>query len=376
MSKRTLGIGIVGFGWMGKTHAHAYRSLPYLYADLPFDVRFVGVCVRRAETIDDAVKLGGFEFGTTDFDELVARDDIDVINVCTPNQLHADQVVAALNAGKHVYCDKPLAVTHEDCQRIMAACRADLVTQVALQYRFYPCTMKAKRLMDGGRIGTLLSFRSAYLHASLIDPDKPISWRQLPGAGGGALNDLGSHLLDLLGWFVGPFAAVYARQHTHMTQRRDANTGELVDVAADDMAVMMLRTASGAVGTVEVSKLATGCHDELRIELHGDKGAIRLNLLDPNWLEFHDLAPGSAADGEVGFKRIETIGHYPKPFGNMLPGKLNIGWLSAHAASLYNFLGAICGTETAHPTFADSTDLQRVLDIAHASSQSGKWTDV
>lgn len=377
---RTLGVGIVGFGWMGKTHAHCYRSLPFLYKDLPFRTQLVGVCVRRAETIQQAIDTAGFAFGTTSLDELLARPDIHVVNICTPNALHAEQVIAALRAGKHVYCDKPLAVTAADAQRIVAAldsAATPLVTQLACQYRFYPCTMRAKQLIDEGHLGSLLSFRGAYLHASLVDAAKPISWRQLPGAGGGVLLDLGSHLLDLLIYLIGPVNRVLARCHTHTRERPDPRTGTLSPVAAEDFAALLLETASGAVGTAELSKLATGVNDELRLELHGDRGALRVNLAEPNVLEFYDhTAPASPIGGLQGFTRIQTTRHYPPPAGNMLPGKMIVGWETAHAACLYNFLGAICGTEKAHPTFADAAQLQHLLDTAQRSATAGSWLDV
>jgi predicted dehydrogenase len=377
---RTLGVGIVGFGWMGKTHAHAYRSLPYLYKNLPFEPQLVGVCVRRQESIAEAVGTGGFTLGTTSLDELLARPDIHVINICTPNPVHCQQVIAALRAGKHVYCDKPLAVTRGECDRILEALaqsKSALTTQVACQYRFYPATMRAKQLIDEGRLGRLLSFRAAYLHASLVDAAKPISWRQLPGAGGGVLLDLGSHLLDLLTHLVGPMRRVLAHCHTHTTHRPDPRTGAMTAVAAEDLAAMLLETAGAAVGTAELSKLATGVNDELRIELHGDRGALRFNLAHPNALDFFDhTTPDQPIGGFRGFTRIQTIGNYPPPAGNMVPGKLNIGWLSPHAACLYNFLGAVCGCQTAHPTFAQAAALHQLLDTAERSARLNQWVNV
>jgi predicted dehydrogenase len=201
-----------------------------------------------------------------------------------------------------------------------------------------------------------------------------MGWRQVEGEGGGALNDLGSHLLDLLTHLVGPLAAVMGHCHTATAHRPQPGGAAKAAVHADDMALMLLKTRDGAVGTAEVSKLATGVHDELRIELHGDRGALRFNLADPNWVEFYDMTrPGSPIGGDQGFTRIQTIGHYPPPAGNMMPGKVNVGWVRSHVASLYNFLGAVCGTETAHPTFSEAAELQRVLDAARRSAEQGVW---
>lgn len=376
----TLGVGIVGFGWMGKTHAYAYQNMPYHYESLPVRTRLVGVCVRRTEMIDEAVELGGFEFGTTHFDELLRRDDIDIINICTPNDLHKDQVIAALEAGKHVYCDKPLAVSYDECLQIMATlerCGGGLVTQMALQYGYYPCTMRARQLVEQGRLGKLSSFRACYLHASLVDPNRPAGWRLLPGKGGGTLNDIGCHLLGLLGQLVGPFDRLIADCVTQTRRRHDPQADQSIDIDTDDMTVMLLHTQGGATGTAEVSKLATGVQDELRIEIHGDRGALRFNLIDPNWLEFYDLqAPDQPLGGDRGFCRLETLGHYPPPSGNVMRGKLNIGWLTAHIACLHNFLTSIAGTTAAEPSFSQSTQLQRILEAAQRSSEQRTWIDV
>jgi len=370
----------VGFGWMGKTHSYAYQNIPYHYETPPVRTRMVGVCVRRAETIDEAVALGGFEFGTTSLDELLQRSDIDLINVCTPNDLHKDQVIAALEAGKHVYCDKPLAVDYQECREIVDAvgrCNGALVTQVALQYRFYPCTMRAKQLIEHGRLGKISSFRACYLHASLVDRGRPAGWRLRPGKGGGTLNDMGCHLLDLLGHLVGPFDRVVADCLTETPRRTDPATGRTIDIETDDMSVMLLRTGGGAMGSAEVSKLATGAQDELRVEIHGDKGALRFNLVDPNWLEFYDVQdPAEPIGGVRGFRRIETIGNYPAPAGNMARAKLNIGWLAAHVACLHNFLAAIAGSSRANPTFRQAAELQRLIDAAYVSSRTGQWVTV
>lgn len=379
MAREPLGIGVVGFGWMGKTHTYAHRSLPFYYRELPRPTRMVGVCVRRAETIDDSVALGGFEFGTTDYQQLLDRDDIHAIHVCTPNQLHAEQVIAALNAGKHVYCDKPLAVNGEQARQIATACDAHpgCVTQVALQYRFYPCTMRAKQLIEEGRLGRVWSFRCSYLHASLVDADRPLSWRQRPDAGGGTLNDMGSHLLDMIQFLLGPVAGVMADSQVQIPQRKDPATGELDHVVGDDQTAMLVRMHDGALGTADVSKLASGVHDELRVEIHGQRGALRFNLADPNHVAFYDATePDEPMGGERGFKKLETIGRYPPPAGAMLPGKLNIGWINAHIASVYHFVVAIAGQAKPHPDFHEAAALQDVLDAAALSSKNGTWTQV
>lgn len=378
MSDTVYGVGVVGYGFMGKTHTYGYHSIPFFYDELPIDYKLVGVCVRRAETIDDAVNQGKFEFGTTRFEDLLERDDIHIIHVCTPNALHRDQVVRAIEAGKHVYCDKPLGASYADCEAMVNAIEkapSDLVTQVALQYRFYPATMRARQLVDEGFLGNVYSFRACYLHASNIDPDKPLKWKMdKEKGGGGVLYDLGSHVLDLVNVLVGPFEKVFADTHTATKQRKNSDTGAMADVETDDLSIMLLRTHSGALGSVEASKIATGTNDELRVEIHGDQGAMRFNLMDPNWLEVYDLRDSTGPlGGDRGFKKIETVSRYPAPGGSFPAPALNIGWLRAHVACLHHFLSAIGGKAEAHPTVADAADLQRVMDAAYASAESGSW---
>jgi predicted dehydrogenase len=379
MSESEIGVGVIGFGWMGKVHTYAYQSIPMYYRPAPLRTRLVGVAVRRAEMIGPAVEQGGFSMGTSDWRELVARDDIGIINVCTPNDLHKEQVIAAIEAGKHVYCDKPLAVNYEQCQEIVGALRRStkkLVTQVALQYRFYPATMRAKQIVDEGRLGTIRSFRACYLHASLVDSWKPAGWRLAEGKAGGTLADMGSHLIDLLTWLIGPVQGVNCDCRT-FTRERATPTGQSIKVSADEWSAMLVRMRSGASGTIEVSKVATGAQDELRIEIHGEAGALRINLADPNAIEFYDQREADEPiGGDRGWKRIQTIGNYPPPAANLMPGKLGIGWITGHIACLHNFLAAVAGQGAAHPTFEESAELQRVIDAGYRSNERREWERV
>lgn len=363
---------------MGKTHSFGYRTIPFFYDTLPINYAMKGVCVRRPETIEAAQQVAGFEFGTTNYDELLSRDDIHIIHVCTPNALHRDQVIRALEAGKHVYCDKPLGKSYEDCIPMAEAAKKTqdkLVTQVALQYRFYPCTMRARQLVEEGFLGNIYSFRACYLHASSIDPEKPLKWKlDKEAGGGGVLYDLGSHVLDLVNMLVGPFGEVSAATHTAVKERPHPETGERLPVNTDDLAIMTLRTKGGAIGTVEASKIATGTNDELRVEIHGDKGALRFNLMDPNWLEVYDMRDEVAPiGGNRGFKKIETVSRYPKPGGSFPAPALNVGWLRSHVACLHNFLATIGGESNANPSIPEAAELQRIMDIAYTSANDGQW---
>lgn len=369
----TLGVGIIGFGFMGKVHAYSYRSMPVYYDPLPIRTKLVGLADLKTESCRPQAEQMGFELITGDWQELVARDDIHIIDICSPNSLHADQLLAATAAGKYIYCDKPLAVGEENLTRIEAALRgARNPGQMALQYRFFPATLRAKQLIRGGFVGEVVGFRAAYLHSGSVERARPMGWKQLKSEGGGVLQDLGSHIFDLMDHLIGPFTRVFTRTHILYPTRPDLK-GNIVPVEADDLALMVLELPNGTIGSVEASKIATGSEDELRFEIHGEKGALRFNSMDPNYLESYDLTvPGSPLGGERGWRRIACVQRFASPGG--FPGpKFTIGWIRAHVHSLYNFLESIASGKQPRPSLQDGLRLQRMLSVAEKSDVSQSW---
>lgn len=372
---KEIGIGIIGFGFMGKTHTYGYKTIPLYYDKLPFRIRLVGVCDSVAETAEYAREMLGFEFATTNPEDIYGCADISVINVCTPNIFHKDAVLKGLMAGKHVYCDKPLAASYAETKEITDVLASySSITQMALQYRFFPVSMRAKELIDEGRIGNPLSFRVSYLHSGSVDPTKPLGWKQdKKFGGGGVLYDLGSHALDLVYYLLGEYRDIFARTKVLYKQRPD-RSGNLVEVEADDIALMMANTRSGAIGTIEASKIATGTNDEMRVEIHGDRGALRFNLMEPNYLEFYDNAlPDLPLGGEKGYTRIECCQRFCKPGGSFPSSKFSIGWIRAHVHSLYNFLDCVDSSRQASPSFLDGAYIQYIMEKAYESDATAKW---
>lgn len=197
---KELRVGIIGFGFMGKTHTYGYRTIPLYYSNLPFKIRLVGICDAVPEVAAKAKEMLGFEFATSNPDDIFNNPEIDIIDVCTPNIYHKeDAVMKAIKAGKNVYCDKPLATSYAETSEIMDLLEnSNVVTQMALQYRFFPATLRAKELLDGGKVGKVMSFRACYLHSGSVDAKKPIGWKQdKKFGGGGVLFDLGSHTIAL-----------------------------------------------------------------------------------------------------------------------------------------------------------------------------------
>lgn len=373
-----LRVGLIGYGFIGKVHTLAYQCLPMMYDPMPARVRLAAVCAASRASVDRALSQAGFESGTTDWREVVERDDIDLIDCCAPNSLHRDIVIAALQAGKHVYCDKPLATNLSEAREIVAVARACRGRhQMTFQNRFVAAMMRAKQLVDEGFLGRVFGFRACYLHAGYTDPERPMSWRLDAAEGGGALVDIGSHILDLLRYLLGDIAAVFAATETFIRERPVSGSADRkAPVTVDDVALLTLRMANGALGTLEASRFATGTNDELRIEVHGEMGALRFNLMDPNWLYAFDARdPEAPLGGNRGFKAIETVQRYPAPAA--LPGpKFATGWLRNHIACQYELIASLAAGRPCSPDFADGLKVQEAMEAAYLSARQGGWVSL
>lgn len=375
---KEIGVGIIGFGFMGKTHTYAYKTLPLFYDELPFKVRLVGVCNRTLEKALKAREDLGFEFATSNPQDIFDRDDIQVVNVCTPNIYHKEHVISALKADKHVYCDKPLTADWNEAKEIIKVLdeKPHLVTQITFQNRFFPAIMKAKELIEGGFLGKVLSYRACYLHSGSVDPNRPMGWKMEKSMGGGVLADLGSHVLDMIYYLLGEYQAVFAYNEIAYPQRPHPS-GTIVDVEAEDLSILILKMKNGATGIIESSKIATGTNDDLRFEIHGQKGAIRFNLMDPNWLEVYDnTIPEGDYGGDRGFKKLECVQRYKAPGGNFVSPKAPIGWIRAHVHSLYNFLNHVYLGSQARPSIRDGAYIQYVMEKARESNSLRQWVEI
>ena len=376
---QTLGVGMVGYGFMGKVHTYAYRTLSIFYDPLPVDTRLVGVATSSPATAERAMRQGGYEVGTDDYRRLLDRDDIHIIHCCTPNDTHREVVTAAIAAGKHVYCDKPLARNLAEAEDIASAARKGKRTyQMAFNYRFVPALLRAAQLMREGFLGEPLCFRIAYLHAGYVDPERPMSWRlDAERSGGGALLDLGSHIIDLARHLLGDFRRLRATTHI-FTPRRPTATGIglTAPVEVDDAVWMQAEMECGGIGTLEASRVSTGASDEIRLEIHGRLGALAFNLMDPNWLQVYDnRLPEQPLGGMRGFTRVESVQRYPAPASLPLP-KNTVGWLRFHVASIHSFLENVAAGRPGNPSLEDGLVVQRVMDAAYRSAEGGNWMNL
>jgi predicted dehydrogenase len=371
-------IGMIGYGGIGRVHAMAYRSLPFHYGLPAESIQLAGVATSRAETAQAAASEIGCPYWTDDYRQLLARADIDAVDICVPNHLHAEIVLAAAAAGKHIYCEKPLAMDVAEARAMVAAVEAaGVITQMTFNFRFFPAVLRAQQLMQEGFLGRIFSFRGRYYRASYIDPNKPLTWRQRKAiAGGGALFDIGSHILDLLYSLLGPYAAVQATLDTLIRQRPSApGAADLQPVDVDDIALLHLRTASGVLGLVEVSRMGTGLTNDLQFEIFGEHGSLRFSAVDPGWLEVYDVRdPDSPQGGQRGFRRVEAVGRYAgqkAPDWSMVPD-----FVRTHAECQYQFLRAVAAGRPAHPDLADGLHIQAVMAAAERASVNGGWEKI
>lgn len=371
-------IGMIGYGGIGRVHAMAYRSLPFHYGLPAAAVPVVGVATARAATAQAAAAEIGCAYWTDDYRQLLAREDVDAVDICVPNHLHAEIVLAAAAAGKHIYCEKPLAMNVAEAQAMAeAVAAAGVIAQMTFNFRFFPAVLRAQQLVQEGFLGRIFSFRGRYYRASYIDPNKPLTWRQRKAvAGGGALFDIGSHILDLLYSLLGPYAAVQATLDTLIPQRPAApGSSDLQPVDVDDIALLHLRTASGVLGLVEVSRMGTGLTNDLQFEIFGEKGALRFNAVDPAWLEVYDVRDaGSPLGGMRGFRKVQAVGHYE---GQKAPdASMSPDFVRTHAECQYQFLRAVAEGRPARPNLADGLHIQAVMAAAEKSSAAGGWVQV
>jgi predicted dehydrogenase len=242
--------------------------------------------------------------------------------------------------------------------------------------RFFPSVLRAKQLVAEGFVGTVTSFRGLFLHSSGVDPARPVGWRQQKIAeGGGVLRDLGSHLLDLADWIAGPLHSVRAERRVLYPLRPDSS-GRMIAVEADDQVLITARLSNGALGMLEASKIATGSDDDLRLEVHGDRGAIRFSLADLNYLEiFERAAPERPLGGTTGWKRIPAMQRFDPPA--VFPPPRSTGdWLRGHVHCLFSFLSAVADGRKAEPSLARGVEVQRMIDAVDRSADSGEWQEI
>jgi predicted dehydrogenase len=380
--KPQLNVAMVGYGFMGAAHSQGWRSAPRFF-DLPIEPRMQTIVGRDAARVEAARVQFGWEEAETDWTKLIDRDDIHLIDICTPGDTHADIAIAALQAGKHVVCEKPLANTVEEAERMAIAAeeaaRNGVYAMVGFSYRRVPALIFAKQLVAAGRIGDVRQVRAAYLQDWLSDAEGPMTWRlDKSKAGSGSLGDIGAHAVDAVQFVTGQTVdSVSGLLHTFVTERPllgeqvglgGTASDERGQVTVDDVALFLGRLSGGGLGTFEATRYALGRKNAFRLEFNGSKGSIAFDLERMNELEFYD---GSDAAGEQGFRRI-LVTEPEHPFiANWWPTGHGLGWEHSFTHQVVDFMNGVHSGTQPEPSFADGTQVQRVLGAVEQSSESG-----
>lgn len=362
-----LGVATIGYAFMGKAHSHAWRNVASFF-DVPAIEQRVLIGRDEARVGAAAARLGWQESGT-DWKAMLERDDVDIVDICAPGYLHAEMALAALAAGKHVLVEKPLANTLAEAEMMAgAAARAaarGAHSMIGFNYRRIPALALARQLIAGGRLGEIRHLRVFYAQDWLSDPEAPMSWRlRRDTAGSGALGDLASHAIDQVHFLLGDHVTALTASTRTFVPRRPGRSG-LEDVTVDDAAWATLFLASGTVANLEVSRVATGRKNALRIEIFGSGGSLVFDLECPNELWFHDAAAPAA---EQGFRRIlVTEPEHPYLDAWWPPGHV-LGWEHSFTHEIRDFLLAIDEGSAPVPSFADGLAVQRVLSAIQESA--------
>ena len=390
----SLRVAMIGHAFMGAAHSQAWRTAPRFF-DLPLQPELAVVCGRDAERAAAAADRLGWAESATDWRAVVARDDIDLVDICTPGDSHAEIAVAALAAGKHVLCEKPLANTLPEAETMAAAAQAAYAggarAMVGFTYRRVPAIALARQLVAEGRIGTVRHVRAQYLQDWIADPQAPYSWRlDKSKAGSGALGDIGAHVIDLTQHILGDtITEVVGAMDTFVPERplpggegagllggtkaNGAGTAEMARVTVDDATAFLARFGSGAMGVVEATRFATGRKNAIRIEVNGSAGSLAFDFEDMNVLEFYDAAePAETA----GFRRILATEPGHPYVGAWWPPGHGLGYEHGFTHQVVDLVRAIADGDQPRPSFADGAQVQAVLHAVEHSAAHATWQPV
>jgi predicted dehydrogenase len=393
VARRTLGIGMVGYAFMGRAHSQAWRTVGHFF-DLPLTPRLAAICGRDQAAVAAAAARLGWPAWETDWKRLVGRDDVDLVDVCTPGSSHAEISIAALEAGKHVLCEKPLANTVEEARAMAAAAaraaEGGVRAMVGFNFRRVPAVALARELIAAGRLGAVRHVRAAYLGAHMVDPEFPLVWRlRVEEAGSGALGDLGAHAVDLAQYLVGDRIAGVAGLTETFVKERPLPGGAPIDrgatpeppgppargpVTVDDAALFIARFAGGALGSFEATRFATGHDEGLRVEVNGELGSVIWELGALNELRLFDASDEPVTQG---FRRIQVTRASHPYAGAWWPEGHTIGYEHTFTHEVRDLLEAIAAGRDPVPSFADGLAVQQVLDaVARSAAAGSTWTEV
>ncbi len=375
-----LGIGMLGYAFMGKAHSNAFKKLPYIMYPPVAIPRLVAICGRNQEAVAEAARRYGYEKYYTDWRKMIEDPDIQVFDNGGPNDSHAEPTIAAAQAGKHVFCEKPLARTAEEAKKMLDAVeKAGVKHQVAFNYRFVPAVVQARKLIESGALGRIYHWRAVYLQEWGMDPKMPISWRfQKHIAGSGALGDLGAHIIDLARFLVGEPTRVMGLTQNWMKERPSpGDPTKMVPSDVDDAFVAVFEFQGGALGTMEASRFAPGHKNYNSFEINAENGSIRFNLERLNELEV--FWAKEEPKETRGFHTALISESYHPYWANWWPHGHMIGWEHSFVHEFHHFFDAIVNNKDVAPygaTFVDGYRNAVICDAILESAQSGRAVDI
>lgn len=388
---KKLNIGLVGAGFMGKAHVIGYSNMPKLFWPAPAVPVMKTICDIVSEIAEDSKERFGFEKCCTDWKDIINDPEIDVVSVCTPNNAHAEIAIAALEAGKHVICEKPIASDFEDAKRMAAAAEKaalkGIISMNAYQYRRVPALVLAKKFIDEGSLGEILNVRCTYLQSWSADPSSPLSWRfQKSIAGAGTLGDIASHVIDIAQYLAGDIDEVVSMMQTYIKERPVQEGGvdllgtvklgadaKRQEVDVDDEDSFLIRFKSGAVGSIEATRNAWGRNNFITVELHGTLGSIYFNYERLNELQ---VCWANDPDDRRGFKTIYTgPAHFYGEATWNIPG-MNIGYGELKAIEMFDFISAVMKKEQPSTKFSVGFGIEKVCKAVEKSARSRQWEKV
>jgi predicted dehydrogenase len=372
---KSLNVGMIGYKFMGKAHSNAWRQVDKFF---PVTAKPVlrAICGRDKKGVQAAAKQFGWNRSATDWRAVVADPEIDIIDITTANDTHAEISIAAARAGKHVLCEKPLALTVKQARAMVAAAkRAGVVNMVCHNYRRIPAIALAKKMIASGDLGRIFHFRARYLQDWIIDPAFPLVWRLQGGiAGSGAHGDINAHIIDLGRYLVGEFSEVCGHLETFIKQRPlVGGKGRKGRVTVDDAVITLARFKNGAIACLEATRLAAGRKNHLQLELNGSRGSLVFDFEDMNRLKY--FSRGDAADRQGYRDIIVTENVHPYVGAWWPPGHL-IGYEHTFVHTIYDFIEAVVKRRSVSPSFVDGWRDQKVLAAIEKSAKLRRWVKV
>lgn len=385
MAKKTLNVGLIGYNFMGKAHSNAWRQAPRFF-DLPADVRLHTICGRTAKSVEAARENLGWENASTDWKSVVANPDIDIVDICTPNDSHCEIAIEAAKQGKAILCEKPLAMTVEQGEQMVEAVKkAKVVNMVCHNYRRIPAIALAKAMIERGDLGDrIYHYRARYAQDWIADPNFPLVWRlQSKIAGSGTHGDIDAHIIDLGRYLVGEIKEVCGLMETFIKERpllEEAGAGlgakgskKMGKVTVDDAVSWIGRFKNGAIANLEATRFARGRKNHITLEINGSKGSLYFDFEDMNRLKYFNSE--DPADTQ-GFRDIlVTEGSHPYAGAWWPPGHI-IGYEHTFVNTFADFVKAVSGGKSVHPTFADGLMNEKVLDAVSRSAKTRSWEKV